>query len=70
MTYVTTVRPDGSVHLGDAPGFEPGAVVEIARAITGSLIVAIDQSPPPFDATFRPLEGGVAQLAMRAGRKS
>lgn len=52
------VRQDGSIHLGAlalSKGYAPGTVVEVILARSGSLIIAIDTSPPPIDAAFRPL---------------
>jgi hypothetical protein len=70
--HKTTVRSDGSVILGGEArlkaGFQPGAVVEVILTRAGSLIVALDDSPPPFDVPFTPLEGGAAQLAARRSR--
>lgn len=70
MTFRTTVQSQGTINLGPsawAAGFEPGAVVEVIVTRAGSLIVAIDTSPPPMDVSFKPLTGGRAQLAARMG---
>lgn len=72
MSYLATVRQDGSLHLGQqaiSAGYAPGTVVEIIVASSGSLIVAIDQSAPPMEVNFRPLHGGAAQLAARNDRR-
>lgn len=71
MTFKAIVRQDGSLQLGAhaaAKGYAPGTVVEIIVASSGSLIVAIDQSPPAVDVSFRPLVGGRAQLAAMQDR--
>lgn len=68
------VRPDGSLPLGEAAeriGFRPGTVVEVIVTRAGSLILAIDDSPPPVDVPFKPLPGRRGQLAARnAGRRA
>lgn len=73
MTFKSTIRSDGSLILGGEArlraGFQPGAVVEVIITSAGSLILAIDQSPPPVDVSFKPLLGGAAQLAARNARR-
>jgi hypothetical protein len=67
----TTVRPDGSIALGEsaeAVGFAPGRVVNVIMSSSGALIIALDESPPALDVDFRPLVGGAAQLASRRAR--
>lgn len=67
--HTTTVRSDGSVILGGEAhlhaGFQPGTVVQVILTRAGSLIIALDDSPPPLDVRFTPLVGGAAQLAAR-----
>lgn len=72
MTFRASVNERGQVQLGDAAaraGFAPGVMVDVILTCSGSLIIAIDQSPPPMDATFRPLTGragaALAQLQSR-----
>jgi hypothetical protein len=72
MTYLAIVSPSGTLHLGsraEALGFRPGTLVEVIATSAGSLILAINDSPPSFDVKFRPLEGGAAQLAARIEAK-
>lgn len=72
MTYKSVARADGSLSLGPdawAAGFKPGTVVEVIVTRAGSLILSIDDSPPPVDLAFKLLTGGAAQLALRTGRR-
>jgi hypothetical protein len=69
---VAQVRSDGTIQLGEAAqraGFRPGVLVEIILTSSGSLILALDDSPPPIDVSFKPLVGGAAQLAARNARR-
>lgn len=71
--FLTVVRSDGAVQLGEAAaraGYRPGTVVQVVMTCTGSLILSIDDSPPPMDVAFTPLTGGAAQLATRNTRRS
>ena len=68
--HKAAVRADGSLLLGQQAerlGFAPGVVVEVIATRAGTLILAVDQSPPPIDAPFRPIRGGGIQL-LGAGR--
>ena len=72
MTRKTTVLPSGLVDLGDRArelGFVRGAVIEVIPTSAGSLLVVLDHSEPVYDASWKPLEGGAAQLAARNARK-
>lgn len=67
----TSVRPDGSIVLGDAAivaGYVPGRLVNVIMSSSGALIIALDESPPALDVDFRPLVGGAARLASRRKR--
>lgn len=64
---VATVRDGGWLQLGERAehlGFKPGAAVQIIVSSSGSLILALDDSPP-LEVPFRALEGGAAQAAAR-----
>ena len=68
----SVVQPDGAIQLGEdaiRAGFRPGSLVDVILTRAGSVILALDTSPPPIDAEFKALVGGAAQLAMR-GRRS
>jgi len=69
---VTAIRADGTLLLGleaAAVGFVPGAVVTLVVLSTGSVLVRLDDAPPPLDADWAPLEGGQAQRALRRARE-
>ena len=58
--HVAVIGMSGALMLGsDAErlGFRPGAVVQIIVTSAGSLILALDQSPPALDVAFRALPG-------------
>jgi hypothetical protein len=69
----THVLPSGLVDLGERArelGFTRGAVIEVIPTSAGSLLVVLDHSPPTYDATWKALVGGAAQLAARAARRT
>jgi hypothetical protein len=75
VTFKTRVSSSGEIQLGgDArlrAGFAAGTLVEVIVTSSGSLIIAIDQSPPPLDARFRPVTGRAgAALAQRTRRRT
>ena len=70
MTFIATVNADGQIQLGEAAhraGFGPGRLVEVIVTKAGSLIVAIDPSPPTVDVPFKPLPGRPARRALIGG---
>jgi hypothetical protein len=71
MPYRTAVRSDGCIPLGDAAarlGFRPGVLVDVIVTRAGSLILAINEDVPTYDATWKPLVGTAARKALAAGR--
>lgn len=68
----TIVGPDGTLALGDAAerlGFVAGAPVEIIVTSAGSLLVCLDRDSMAYDAAWKQLVGGAAQLAARNARR-
>ena len=71
--YRTYVHTNGNVYLGDDAikrlGFEPGTLVEVVCLSSGNILITKNNTPPTYDTTWRPLEGGAAQLAIRRGER-
>lgn len=66
--YRAVIQQDGSLQLGQdaaAKGYTPGTVVVVSVNSSGSLFVALDDSPPALDVSWQALEGGRAQLMLR-----
>lgn len=73
MTRFVLVDDAGRLALGDQAerlGFVAGAAVEIIPTSAGSLLVVLHRELPAYDAPFRPLVGGGAQLAARRAREA
>lgn len=67
QVHRSVVRPDGSLHLGEAArclGFAPGQLVEITMNCTGSLLLVKSDDHDAIDLDATRLPAGMARLAV------
>lgn len=68
----TVITSQGAVQLGEeaqAAGYGPGAVVDVVRLSTGSLLVTLTDEPVIDLPPLKPLKPKGRQPALAAGRQ-
>jgi hypothetical protein len=68
----TTINAHGLLDLGDqahAAGYGPGAVVDVVRLSTGSLLVTLSDEPVIDLPPVKPVTAGRRHRPLAAGRR-